>query len=191
MIIGFIGMPRTGKTLFMVFHAFNMFKLGHQISANFALKSPFEFTRMNPYDMLKIPFSVMDRDNETLLIQEADKWFNSRRSMSNENYLLGGLTGQSGKRNLNILWDTQFPHLVDNQLRNITEVVYHSSVFVDSQTKEPLAFQYTRETPNDINILPPIPVTFFKPFFDMYDSYEPTATLIKRKTKKELSEMYE
>lgn len=191
-IIGFVGQPRTGKTLFMVWHAYNTMLFGAEILSNVILKDPFKWKFMSPYDMLKIPFTNVDRDKKTLLIQEADKWFNSRRSMRNENVLLGSLTGQTGKRNLNIFWDTQFPHLVDNQLRNVTEIVYHASVFVDSKTREPLAFQFTREEPNNQpQILPPIPASFFKPFYDMYDTYQPVTPMTVSKTMKQLSEMYE
>lgn len=191
MIIGFIGNPRTGKTLFMVYHAWQTFLEGAEILANLTLKEPFKYTRMSPYDMLKIPFTNMDREKKTLLIQEADKWFNSRRSMRSENTLLGSLTGQSGKRNLNIFWDTQFPHLVDNQLRMVTEVIYHSSVYVDSITKEPLAFEYTKETPADIIKLPIIPAVLLKPFYNMYDSYEAVAPITVGKKMKELKVLFD
>ena len=192
MIIGFIGLPRTGKTLFLVYHAYQTFIEGAEIMSNFTLKEPFVYTRMTPYDMLRIPFTNMDREKKTLLIQEIDKWFNARRSMRNENYLLGGLAGQSGKRNLSILWDTQYPHLVDNQIPLVTDLVYHCSVYIDSKTQEPLAFQYQKE--DRINGLyppfPPIPVNVLKPFFSMYDSYDPTANMTETKSMKELNQMF-
>ena len=190
MIIGFIGLPRTGKTLFMVYHAYQTFIEGAEIFSNVTLKEPFQYTKMTPYDMLKIPFTNMDREKKTLLIQEADKWFNARRSMRNENTLLGGLTGQSGKRNLSILWDTQFPHLVDNQLRDVTDMVYHCSVYLDSRTQEPLAFQYTKETRYEEIKLPPIPTPVLEPFFKMYLTYEPTPPMTQTKSMKELNTMY-
>src|SRR6185503_2388454 len=190
MIIGFIGLPRTGKTLFMVYHAYQTFIEGAEILSNVTLKPPFVYTKMNPYDMLRIPFTNNDREKKTLLIQEIDKWFNARRSMRNENYLLGGLAGQSGKRNLSILWDTQYPHLVDSQIRDVTDMVYHCSVYVDSKTKDPLAFEYTKEDINGMINYPPIPVNVLKPFFDMYLTYEPTANITQTKTMKELNQMY-
>lgn len=188
-IIGFIGKPRTGKTLLMVFMAYTNFINGHEIMANFTLKEPFKYTRMSPYDMLKIPYTVLDREKKTLLIQEADKWFNARRSMRNENTLLGGLTGQSGKRNMNIYWDTQFPHLVDNQLRLITDIVFHANIIVDNQTDKPLAFEYHREDIDGITKLAPIPAILMEPYYSMYDSYDPTSPMIQTKTMNEISEM--
>lgn len=183
MIVGFIGLPRTGKTLLMIYFAFLDFINGSEIMANLLLKSPFKYTRMNPYDMLKIPFDVMDREKKTLLIQEADKWFNARRSMRNENVLLGGLTGQSGKRNLNIYWDTQFPHLVDNQLREVTDVVFHASVL--RVNGEPVSFQYTKEDRFDTRDII-IPAELLKPYYDMYDSYDTTPPLTETKSMKEI-----
>lgn len=192
MIIGFIGAPRTFKTCFMVFHAYQTFIEGADISANLTLKYPFKYTKMNPYDMLKIPFTNVDREKKTLLIQEIDKWFNARRSMRNENVLLGSLTGQSGKRNLSVMWDTQFPHLVDNQVRLVTDMVYHCEVpFIDAKTKEPLAVKFTKEMSSGEQIeLPIMPETFFRPFYDMYDSYEPTMAMTNTKSMKELDKMY-
>ena len=188
-IIGFIGKPRTGKTLLMVFMAYTNFVNGHEIMANFLLKEPFKFKRMSPYDMLKIPYTTVDREKKTLLIQEADKWFNARRSMRAENTLLGGLTGQSGKRNLNIYWDTQFPHLVDNQLRLVTEIIFHANVIIDDKTNEPLAFQYLREDIDGMTKLAPIPAILMQPYYSMYDSYEATATITQSKSMDELSEI--
>lgn len=190
MIIGFIGLPRTGKTLFMIFHAYQTFLEGAEILSNVFLKHPFVWKPMNPYDMLKIPFTNVDREKKTLLIQEADKWFNSRRSMRSENTLLGNLTGQSGKRNLNIFWDTQFPHLVDNQLRDVTEVVYHCSVYVDAVTKEPIAFQYDKETAIDYIRIPPIPEPILRPYYSMYDTYQPIEGLTETKSMKEMGKMF-
>lgn len=190
-IIGFIGKPRTGKTLLAVFSAYADFCNGAEIYANLTLKNPFRYTQMNPYDMLRIPFSTMDREKKTLIIQEADKWFNARRSMRNENVLLGSLTGQTGKRNLNIYWDSQFPHLVDNQLRDVTEVIFQTELpYIDSKTKEPLAFQYIYIDDYGEKRLTPIPATLMKQYYYMYDSYFPTEPLTVSKTMKELDAMY-
>lgn len=192
MIIGFIGAPRTFKTCFMVFHAFQTFVEGADILSNVTLKPPFVYTKMTPYEMLKIPFTNMDREKKTLLIQEADKWFNAMRSMRNENVLLGSLTGQSGKRNLSILWDTQFPRKVDNQLRDVTDMVYHCEVpYIDAKTKDPLAIQFTKEDSlGNETRLPLIPETFFRPFYNMYDSYEPIVPMTSTKSMNELDSMY-
>src|SRR4030067_3126090 len=189
-IIAFIGRPRTGKTLFMTFHAYNNYLNGHEIFSNYKLSFP--HTLMSPYDMLKIPFQDVDRDMKTLCIQEATKWFDSRASMKPENRLLHSLTGQSGKRNLNILWDDQAFERADRELRRATEFIYTSNVFIDAVTKEPLAFQYNKEDMYDGSYfkLPIIPATVLQPFYSMYNSYEATIPITVGKTMKEIDAMF-
>ena len=185
-VICFEGKPRTGKTLFMTFNAHhNYINERSQIFSNYKLM--FEHIMMSPYDMLKIPFNDVDRHPKTLCIQEADKWFDSHRSMRNENVLLSSLTSQSGKRNLNIYYDTQFYNRIDKSLRDVTEIIFHANVYISSKTKEPIAFQYTSETPNgEFKELPIIPAPIFEPFYSMYNSYEATQPLTSTKSMKEI-----
>lgn len=186
-VIAFVGKPRTGKTLFMTFHGYNNFIHKHKIYANYKLN--FKYTSMSPYDMLKIPFTDVDREPKTLMIQEADKWFDSHRSMRNENTLLSSLTGQSGKRNLDIMFDTQFWNRIDSSLRDVTEYIYHSTAFIDDSTKKPLAFQYQIEDMYDGSFrrLPLIPAPILEPFYDMYNSYEATIPLTSGKNMQVIS----
>ena len=174
----------------MTKHAYDDFKNGHEILCNYKLY--FKSVMMSPYDMLKIPFLNVDRDFKTLVIQEADKWFDSRRSMRNENVLLSSLTGQSGKRNLNIYYDTQYPNRVDMSLRDVTDYIYEYLVFVDTKTRNALAFQYTLMDgeENPIVVLPPIPASYLEPYYHLYNSYEATQPLTVGKSMKELREMF-
>lgn len=189
-VIQFEGLPRTGKTLFMTFHGHTDFLNGYEIFSNYKLM--FDHSMLSPYDMLKIPFDDVDRHPKTLMIQEVDKWFDSRRSMRNENVYLSSLTGQSGKRNLNIYVDTQYPRRVDTAIRDIIEYKYHAMVYIDSRTKEPLAFKYTMTDADDniLRELPPIPAIYLKPYYDMYDSYEATQPIVIGKSKKELNRIF-
>jgi len=181
-VICFEGPPRTGKTLFMTFHAYhNYINERSQIFSNYKLM--FEHVMMSPYDMLAIPFNDIDRHHKTLCIQEADKWFDSHRSMRSENVLLSSLTGQSGKRNLDILYDTQFYNRIEKSLRDVTEIIFHAHVYTSSKTKEPIAFQYTSETRNgEFKELPYIPAPVLEPFYSIYDSYEATQPLTSTKS---------
>lgn len=196
-VIGFVGKPRTGKTLFMTFNAYpKLFeKIPYTIYSNYKLMFP--HTMISPYDMLKIPFTDVDRNPKCLMIQEADKWFDSRRSGRNENVLLSSLTGQSGKRNLDIFFDTQFWNRIDASLRDVTEIVFHANVYVDARTKIPLAFQfgiedvYNGEIGINIRKLPIIPAPILAPFYSMYNSYEATQPMTVGKKMKELKEMYQ
>jgi len=188
--IAFVGPPRTGKTLFMTFHGYMNQQAGHEIFANYKLSFP--HTLMSPYDMLKIPFNDVDRHPKTLLISEASKWFEARRSMRNENVLLSSLTGQAGKRNLDIFIDDQYFERIERELRRSMEYIYHCMVYVDSKTKIPLAFEYHREDmySGQYFKLPIIPATVLEPFYSMYDTYAPTIPMTVGKTMKELDTMY-
>ena len=172
-VIAFVGKPRTGKTLHMSIMAHDDYKKGYSIFSNYTLKFP--HVQMTVKDMLSIPFDDVERNPKTLCIQEADKVFDSRRSMRNENVLLSSLTGQSGKRNLNIYYDTQFFNRIDMALRDVTEYAVICSVFVNPLTKEPLCFDYTMIDLYDYSQKQyKIPAMVMKPFFEIYDSYETT-----------------
>lgn len=178
-VIAFVGKPRTGKTLHMTMFAHSDFMQGFSIFANYKLN--FQYTFVTPDDMLKIPFEDVERNPKTLCIQEADKIFDSRRSMRNENVLLSSLTGQSGKRNLNIYYDTQFYNRIDSSLRDVTEYVILSSVYINPR-KEPLCFEYTMRDMHDLSERTyKIPVPLAKPFYYMYDSYQTTKPITKSK----------
>lgn len=176
-VIIFSGPPRTGKTYLMTWIANDFHrKEQHRVYANYQLNFPFE--RVNLFDMLDIPFAVMDRDKKTLCIQEADKIFDSRSSSRQENKLLSSLTGQSGKRNLNILYDTQFENRIDNGLRYVTEhVIYSQPPFLHPITKQPILFNYIYV---DVygHTEKPFSIPALQEKYDLYDSYEATEPFI-------------
>lgn len=148
----------------------------------------FESTFVTQYDMLKIPFEDIERNAKTLCIQEADKIFDSRRSMRNENTLLSSLTGQAGKRNLNIYYDTQFWNRIDGALRYVTEFVCSCSSIINSKTKTPLAFEYEMIDMYDMTSKKYIiPATMMEPFYAMYNSYETTTPLTASKSMEDIS----
>lgn len=191
-VICFEGKPRTGKTLFMTYFTYNNYVKGHEVFSNYVLKFP-EITNqprpriMSVEDMISIPFNDVDRQPKTLAIQEADKIFDSRRSGRSQNVLLSSLSGQSGKRNLDIFYDTQYFNRVDGALRMVTDIVITASVYTDSETRLPVAFEYTitdvYESMNN-DYIPKkivIPAPMLEPFYKMYDSYEVTRPTTKNK----------
>lgn len=193
-IIMVVGKPRTGKTLLVTALGKDYFDLGHEILANYTLNFP--FTPVTSTDMLKIPFADIDRHPKTLLIQEADKIFDSW-SKSNENRLLSSLTGQSGKRNLNIFYDTQFFTRIQKSLRDVTEYVIQTNLFSDDKGN-PLVFQYEfidvyayERDPYYKPVKKLIPVDVMERYFKLYNTYQPQKPTIKGKTNKELSDLLE
>lgn len=175
-VIAFVGKPRTGKTLHMTVMAYGDYAKGYSIFSNYQLNFPHK--RLSVNQMLQIPFDDVERNPKTLCIQEADKVFDSRRSMRNENVLLSSLTGQSGKRNLNIYYDTQFWNRIDMSLRDVTEFVCVSSVFVDNKNNNPVCFEYTMIDMYDMSEKKyRIPAVIMQPYYNMYDSYQTTKPL--------------
>lgn len=169
-------------------NAFHDFQHGRKIYANYEMLPPIEFTRYDIYDMLNIANMEMDISPKTLLIQEASKWFDSRRSSSKENVALTSLTGQSGKREIDILYDDQFASRIDKGLRDITDqtIVCHCERMQDGKT--PFYFQYLlfdgfptehyfRYTGKQYML----PASFMQQFYSFYNTREPTKALIMRK----------
>lgn len=185
-VICFVGKPRSGKTLGMTQRAYVNYLQGHKIYSNYTLNFP--NTKMNVQEMLDITLSDVEQGNKTLCIQEADKIFDSRRSAKEENRLLSSLTGQSGKRNLDILYDTQFISRIDSGLRYVTEYVVSCNVVAVNQFGAPLAFQYQWEDMYSGRLNKFIlPASVLQPFYKMYDSYEATRPLVSEKNAKRKS----
>lgn len=179
-VVAFVGKPRTGKTLGMTQLAYTNYCKGYSIFANYTLNFPYK--KLTVQEMLDLTLVDVEQGSKTLCIQEADKIFDSRRSAKEENRLLSSLTGQSGKRNLDIFYDTQFISRIDSSLRYVTEYVVSCSCYVD-QNKTPLAFVYQWEDMFDGRISKiTLPAPLFKPFYSMYDSFEATRPLPRSET---------
>lgn len=158
---------------------------GRKIYANYELNFP--YIRYDIYDMLNIASMEMDISPKTLAIQEASKWFDSRRSGSKENVALTSLTGQSGKREIDILYDDQFASRIDKGLRDITDqtIVCHCEY---DDKRMPIYFQYllfngfpTEPTFRYTGKTYSLPAIFMAQFYTMYNTREPTKSLIMRK----------
>lgn len=182
-VIALTSPPRSGKGIHLTMLLHDDYKHGHEIFANYTLYFP--YTNMKTNNMLRIPFRDVDRHNKSLGIQEADKVFDSRRSYRSENVLLSSLTGQAGKRNLNIYWDSQFASRVDKSLRDVTEFRIYSLAYYN-QRKELLAVKYTFCECYTGGFDYPIPIstyTITQPalswYYKLYDSYEATEPTTK------------
>jgi len=181
----FYGKPRSGKTLHLTMNMFHDHKNHRKIYSNYELFFP--YTRYDIYDMLNIANMEMDISPKTLGIQEASKWFDARRSGSKENVALTSLTGQSGKREIDILYDDQFASRIDKGLRDITDqtIVCHCEYNTD---KTPIFFQYLlfNGFPTEPNFRYTgkqytLPAFFMSQFYSLYNTREPTKALIMRK----------
>lgn len=179
-VIAFCGPPRMGKTLLMTVFGYNNYVTKkHTCYSNY--KTSFS-TIKDTYDILRIPFDDVERNPKTLMFQEADKVFDARRSFRNENVLLSSLTGQSGKRNLDIYYDTQFFSRVDKSLRAVTEHIFEAHCERDNHGN-PLFFEYNHldcyyHTTHQFMI----PASMMVPFFERYNSFQATEPLTESKS---------
>lgn len=184
-VVFFYGKPRSGKTLHLTMNLYHDWQKGRKIYGNYDLKFP--FIRYDIYDMLNIANMEMDISPKSLGIQEASKWFDSRRSGSSENVALTSLTGQSGKREIDILYDDQFASRIDKGLRDITDQTIVCHCEYDNR-KMPIYFLYMvfNGFPTEPNFhytgkQYTLPAFFMEQFYTLYNTREPTKGLILRK----------
>lgn len=185
-----VGKPRTTKTLNMVIHGYSNHLKGYETATNF--KCDFADKRIKDiYDVLDIIFSDVDRNPKQILLQEVDKWADSwLRSV--EQRLLSSFAGQSGKRNLDILADTQFFERVQKSLRRVFEYgVTCSAYYANDRRKTLLASEVTLCEIGAFEEFIPLmnrpiilPVNFkingkkISDYYEMYDSYEASKPFI-------------
>lgn len=194
MILGVIGKPRMGKTLFITMMGYfdmlgdnPLYRLMREfispeprkIFSNYALS--FDFTPYQVDDLLSIASMKMDISPKTLLMQEAGKWFDSRRSMNKENIDLINFTGQSGKREINVYYDDQFITRIDKGLRDVTDKTYVANCIRNPLTGEPLIFEYEEyggyfQYPSRRTLK--FPAFWMQQFYNMYDTRQPTIRAI-------------
>lgn len=176
----FKGRPRSGKGVHMTMNGCHDYLHGRRIYANYWLRFP-HIRLSSPDDVLTLATMEMDIAPKTVLLQEADKWFDARYSMSRENKMLSSFTGQSGKREIDILYDSQFPTRIDKALRDITESEIYCECVRDEK-KNPIYFDYTYfdlfgGTERNYKI----PAFFMEQFYGMYNTREATKSLIQQK----------
>jgi hypothetical protein len=174
MIIGVIGKPRQGKTLFLTMMGYFDMLAKRQLFSNYALS--FDYTPFDMDDMLSIKHMQMDVEPKTFLLQEAGKWFDSRRSMSPENTDLINFTGQSGKRETNLYYDDQFITRIDRGLRDVTDKSYVANCTRKSDGT-PIIFTYEEyggyfQYPTNRTLK--FPAFWISRFYEMYDTRQAT-----------------
>lgn len=201
MIIGVIGKPRQGKTLFITMLGYfdkyakeiiksgsasnfdkiflrmlgySEYSIARKIFANYALG--FDYTPYDLDDVLTIKNLKMDIEPKTMLMQEAGKWFDSRNSMSVENRDLINFTGQSGKRETNVYYDDQFITRIDRGLRDVTEKSYIANC-TKKPDGTPILFEYEEyegyfQYPTNRTLK--FPAFWMQQFYSKYDTRQAT-----------------
>lgn len=171
------GLPRSGKTLYLTMMGLFDLQAGRKVYANYPIKIP--HNHLDIEDIAGIVDMEMEISPKTVLIQEASKWFDSRRSMRKENVLLSSFTGQSGKREIDIYYDDQFPKRIDAGLRDITDFTLLAHCIRD-ENKKPILFKYQMFAgylDAEINKTVTLPASYMEQYYDLYDTRAPTRPL--------------
>lgn len=164
----------------------NLRQFNHEIYSNY--KCNFA-KRVEIMDILRIPFTNMERQPKTIMIHEADKWFDSRKSSRNENVLLSSFAGQAGKRNLDVYFDCQFLGRVDKYLREIPDFIIEAIGKEVDNNDRPTAFSYNwldcyRNNSGSFVV----DAKYLEPFYSAYDSFEPSEPLVESRSMKKIVE---
>jgi len=120
MIVTYLGRRGSGKTLTMVKDAYIEYKKGRKIYSNM---HGVKFAQYISNEDIKKIDKSSDIKNAVILIDEAQIFFDSRRSMKNENINFSNFVQQIRKRNIMLLLTTQFANSVEKRLRDHTDII--------------------------------------------------------------------
>jgi len=125
MIIGYIGTRGRGKTLSMVREAYEHYKKGYEVYSNIKLSKKY-FKHYNLISLKEIIEWVkgdIQFKKAVFLLDEVHVYIDSRSGMSKKNVILSYFVLQTRKRDVRVLYTTQFIDQVDKRLRQPTEVI--------------------------------------------------------------------
>ena len=118
MIYGLVGLPGSGKTLFLTVLGYIAYRKGYTVMSNFKLK--FRHERIDLEKLAR--FQIQ---NVFLLLDEIYQLVDSRRSLSLVNQALSYLILQSRKRNFHLAYSAQILGMADLRIRAITNYRIH------------------------------------------------------------------
>lgn len=136
MIIGIISPKGQGKTVSMVKMMLEGLTKGNRIMANMK-NLTFDYELLGD-DFFK-NFSKYSFDEGALIcIDEIHIFVDSRNSSSTRNKLMSYLFTQTSKRNIRLLYTTQFYHQIDKRLRDNTEIFIRCKkvIVIDQETAQ-------------------------------------------------------
>lgn len=168
MIIGFIGDMGSGKTLSMVRIAYILYKkYNYDVYSNIVLNFPFKLLTLD--DIIEYSNNDKSFNNSVFLIDEAHIFIDSRSSGSRRNLIISYFILQTRKKNVWLLYTTQYLHQVDKRLRGSTNVFtecYFKSVNDKSFVLNVYNIVASFKTITKYNTFNAIP------FYDLYNTYE-------------------
>lgn len=170
MIILYKGARGRGKTLTMVKDAFRMHLSGYSVFSNMSLKfgsrvSPDEVLSLNRESALKHCVLVLD---------ELQLFFDSRNFTKPQNKDFSNFIQQIRKRDIHILYTTQYVNLVDLRIRQQTDIVAFPKFDIIRGFCLVDYYDITKlEDDISISDIKPVSACFNAvPYFALYDTYE-------------------
>lgn len=120
MIVTYLGRRGSGKTLSMVKDAYIEYKRGRKIISNMS-NIPFAYYMSNQ-EILSLN-KESNIFNAVILIDEAQIFFDSRRSMKKESINFSNFVQQIRKRDIDLYITTQFANAIEKRLRDHTDII--------------------------------------------------------------------
>lgn len=164
----------SGKTLSMVYEAYQYYKKGFKVFANFRLNFP--YTRLT-----KRVFDAMVENKTQLthcvvLIDEIHIWLDSRSSMQKKNKMITYWILMTRKASVRLLCTTQHLHQVDKRLRDTIDILVFcknrsnktsivSGTDGDLWIEQEFVFQWAEQPPQKR-------LLYGNPVYPMYDTTE-------------------
>lgn len=167
MIYGFIGDIGQGKTLSMIRIAYTLYKQGHKIYSNIKLNFPFEYFTLS--DIIKYAENDKTFKNAVFIIDEAHIFIDSRNSMSKKNLIISYFILQTRKKDVTLLYTTQYFHQIDKRLRASTNAIIEC--YYKNINNNPIALNIINIMKNN-NIIIKKDIFNPKPYFKLYNTYE-------------------
>lgn len=182
LVVGFKGLKRSGKTLAMTLFLYLEYLKGKKILTNYWVSFPHEII-----DVQKLVELHEDIEDSAIGIDEIHMICDSRRSSKKQNILMSYFVLQSGHRDVNLYYTSQFNKQFDVRIRDNTDIdVVCRNLYVDSDEDGlndlfHLIFRDRRTIPIHIYAK----VLYGKPVFDMYN----TKKIVDIFTMKEIQQM--
>jgi len=120
MIITYLGRRGSGKTLTMVKDAYIEHMRGKIIVSNI---KGIPFAKFMDNEQILALDKNSKLFNAVILIDEAQIFFDSRRSMKKENISFSNFVQQIRKRNIDLYLTTQFANAIEKRLRDHTDII--------------------------------------------------------------------
>jgi hypothetical protein len=120
-LVAIVGTIGTGKTLAMVWRAYELAKRGHPIYANIDLAG-IPYTKINTLDDFDSIRGIPGKE-AIVLMDEFWRWLDSRQWKKDKNNTLTKLIMYSRKRNFWIFYTVQRFHMMEKRIRDITDAV--------------------------------------------------------------------